>query len=58
MELRNRQNKCIYIVSTVDDENEGFYIFAEVFKGITKDKTFFMHYRSLAEFCDDWEDVD
>lgn len=58
MDLRYKENHLIYHVSTVDDEVDGFYIFAEVIEGHTKDVTFFMHYRSLAEFCNDWEDVD
>lgn len=55
MELRNRSNGGIYEVSTETDGG-GFMIYAKA-RNITLD-SFCMHYRSLEEFNNDWEDVD
>lgn len=54
MELRNRSDGDIYIVSTETDDG-GFMILARSIDN--KHPAFFMHYRTLNEFTEDWEDV-
>lgn len=63
MKLRNKIDGHIYYVSTYSDEYDGFVIFARAelsyvtLDGTVGGKDFCMHYRSLAEFNDEWEDV-
>ncbi len=54
MELINRNNHAIYHVSTVEDDG-GFYIYAQ--PNNHNVSSFYMHYHSLEEFCEDWDDI-
>lgn len=56
MQLKNRQNGNIYWIRTETDNYEGFMIHASGARGV--DDTFCMHYRSLADFLEEWEDPD
>lgn len=66
MDLRNKHDKLPYIVMTECDEHEGFLITAvpwqpntdsnDLNNALKEAKTFCMHYRTLQEFCDEWED--
>lgn len=56
MRLRHKLDGTIYNVRTESDYHDGFFIFAYNQDPSTPD--FCMHYRSLQEFTDDWEDVD
>lgn len=55
MQLRNREDHQLYIVTTESDVRGGFLIYAVGMED--PDKSHVMHYGSLAEFCSDWEDV-
>lgn len=55
MKLRNRRNGLIYYVQTEDDSHGGFCIFARSIPDRKRD-SFVMHYRTLAEFNEEWED--
>lgn len=55
MELRNKDDGVIYHVRTEDDHHEGFMIFATTTSSLGED--FCMHYRSLKEFNEEWEDL-
>lgn len=57
MELRNKKDGNVYDVNTEADL-ESFYILARAHDQRIKNANFFMHYRSLQEFTDDWEDID
>lgn len=54
MQLRNRNNGGIYDVRTEMDDGK-FVIYAKS-QSLNLD-SFCMHYHSLAEFNDEWEDV-
>lgn len=58
MKLKNKRDGKKYLVSTEEDGHRGFVIFASL-EGHPEiyDGDFCMHYRSLAEFLDDWEDA-
>ncbi len=53
MQLRNKHDGKIYRIETLDDEEFAIYVYAEnSIHGIEK------RYRTLAEFFDEWEDID
>lgn len=54
MELRNKEDGEIYHVETQDDDGR-FRVFAVRFPD---NYSFVMHYRSIEEFLNDWEDLD
>ncbi len=56
MELRNKKDGKKYWVSTENDEHFGFMIFARAGGG--QATNFCMHYRSLKDFYEEWEDTD
>lgn len=56
MRLRNKTDNAIYNVSTETDNFKGFMIFAEAELSEENDD-FVMHYRSLEEFNEEWEDA-
>lgn len=56
MQLKNKQTGNVYLVRTETDGYEGFMVHASRADGV--DDAFCMHYRSLASFYDEWEDVD
>lgn len=56
MQLRYRSNDKEYIVATEDGQDAGFRIWASPLDPDEDD--FVMHYNSIAEFCDDWEDIE
>lgn len=59
MELYNKQDGQRYAVSTEEDGRGGFMIVARPTNPRKPDiHTFCMHYRSVAEFCEEWEDTD
>lgn len=58
MDLRNKKDKQIYTVRTEDDRHGDFRIYATPRNLAQLDKSFVMHYKTLAEFCGDWEDID
>lgn len=55
MKLKNKTNGEVYLVSTETD-GRTFMIFAKPFNHDLA--VYCMHYRTLAEFCEEWEDVD
>lgn len=59
MRLRNKTDNAIYNVSTETDNFKGFMIFAEAetLAGHVGGDDFVMHYRSLEEFTEEWEDA-
>ncbi len=59
MRLVNKKDRAIYDVSTADDGHGGFMIFAEVvyWDNSRLSHDHYMHYRTLAEFNNDWEDI-
>lgn len=57
MQLKNKEDGEIYWVITEDDKHEGFMIYAKCASSYSRND-FCMHYRSLAEFNEDWQDVD
>lgn len=56
MELKNKKDGKKYWVSAENDGHFGFMIFARAGGG--QATNFCMHYRSLKEFCGEWEDAD
>lgn len=57
MQLKNKEDGEVYKVTTEADGHSGFMIFAESGNRFARD-SFCMHYQSLKEFTDEWEDVD
>lgn len=57
MQLKNKQDNETYMVSTESDAHGGFMIFAKKSTSYSDTSSFCMHYRSLAEFNDEWEDA-
>ncbi len=61
MKLKNKNDGRIYRVLTESDCHGLFRIFAtpldEVVESVDEAQ-FVMHYRTLADFCKDWEDVE
>lgn len=53
MQLKNKQDGNIYWVRTETDIYEGFMLHAS-----GSGEAFFMHYRSLKGFMEEWEDLD
>lgn len=58
MILRNKEDKQIYLIKTEDDRHGEFRIYAVPKNCVMLNKSFVMHYRTLKEFTDEWEDVD
>lgn len=58
MHLKNKENGKLYLVRTEDDRHGGFMIFATEVANKLPFDSFCMHYRTLAEFCRDWDDID
>lgn len=56
MRLRNKNNGRIYKVRTETDNFGGFMIYA-VDSNFNDNQNFVMHYRTLEEFCNEWEDA-
>lgn len=57
MRLRNKTDDLCYIVTTEDDGYGGFMIKATpIATDLPGVSSFCMHYRSLVEFCEEWED--
>lgn len=56
MKLRNKKDHAIYNVRTEADGRDGFFIFA--FNESADNVDFCMHYLTLKEFTDEWEDID
>lgn len=54
MDLMNRNNHAIFHVTTVEDDN-GFCIYAQPRNHNIS--SFCMHYRSLEEFNEEWDDI-
>lgn len=55
MRLKNKTDNAIYNVSTETDNFSGFMIMARALSEENDD--FVMHYRSLEEFTEEWEDA-
>lgn len=58
MKLKNKKDGRIYKVTTEDDRHRTFRIFAIPVDALDFDEQFVMHYRTLADFCKDWEDAE
>lgn len=56
MKLHNKETNKDYNVTTEDGNESMFRIFAVPVDG--GHDSFVMGYRSLEEFCDEWEDAD
>lgn len=56
MKLHNKETGKDYTVTTEDGNDIHFRIYAVPVDG--SDDSFVMSYRSLAEFCKEWEDAD
>lgn len=58
MILLNRRDRTEYLVSTEDDGQGGFMIMATPLAPEPDAHRFVMHYDTLRELCEDWEDID
>lgn len=58
MELKNKKDGKLYHVRTEDDQHGGFMVFASEIGTSFFDRDFCMHYRTLAELCEEWEDIE
>lgn len=47
----------IYLVTTLESEGD-FFIIADPIDHLPSQERFTMHYHSMADFVDDWEDID